>query len=496
MSKVTRLTFLDLNKILIIPTILMEIVWSYAWLIWISTWLTLHWDRPPLTLVGCIILGLVVGVLNRFSYARNWPLNRTRWIVLSGSLLLLVIIIRWNLAGGYSLNDTGWFSYATGEVSRIVAAFFFGLYVTWRAISASRPKYYFNDLYRQFVIGLSATIILLIVWDMSGTQLSSIWSSAGSYVIAYFGLGLLALAVLSLEKLRTELVHHQEAASSFQRRWLSMIVTIILLILGVSGAISNIFFGNGIQKIVHFLGVAGNWLATGLAYLLLPLGFLAEILIYVGLWLKSLFNPQTKPKLTIPDLSNLKKAAEGQSPVPIPETLLIVLKWVALALVIGLALYFIARTLMRYWDSKSEEGIDEVHETFWSWSLFRADLRHFLLWLFRWVHWRKRNSSENLESPVPMAVSEGENDRIFNIRELYQAMLWQGRQMGIPRRKSETPYEYQQKLESRADIPREEIDALTEAYIADKYGLVNPTPQKVALLNRIWHNFRQKIMNL
>jgi hypothetical protein len=384
---------------------------------------------------------------------------------------------------------------AAACTSQIIAGFLFGLYLTWRGITASRPKYYFHELYRQFIIGLTAIILLLIVWGISGSQLSSIWSSAGSYVVAYFGLGLLALAVISLESLRSKLLHHQEAAGAFQRRWLSMMVTLVLIIVGISGAISNIFYGGGVQKALHFLSVMGNWLLTALSYILLPAGLLAEGLIFIGRWLLSLLKTGTKPKFEMPDLSDFKKAAEGQPPVHIPDALLLTLKWGGLALIIGIVVFLLARALIRYWDSKSESDVEEVHETFWSWSLFRTDLRRFLGWLFRWAHRRRKVSSDNIAPPTPIAAGENEIDKIFNIRELYQAVLWQGRQAGIPRRKSETPYEYRQNLESHLNIPRNEIELLTEAYVTDRYGLVNPTPQKVELLNRIWRSLRHKMMN-
>jgi hypothetical protein len=149
---------------------------------------------------------------------------------------------------------------------------------------------------------------------------------------------------------------------------------------------------------------------------------------------------------------------------------------------------------MRFCEGRVEKEIEEEHETLFSWNAFKIDLRVFLSWLFRWAHRRKTAPApEAFPIPVPILTGQEDTGKIFSIRELYQALLWQGRQLGTPRRKTETPYEYRPIIKSRMGTAGDEVDALTEAYIVERYGQVKPAPEKLTLLNRLWRNLRSKI---
>jgi hypothetical protein len=276
-------------------------------------------------------------------------LRRTRWVILGVGLLLIVVLLRLNLGGGYSIADSSWFSFAAGHTSALLAGFFYGLFLIWRGISANIRRFTFPDIYQRFLIGLTAIILLLVIWGITGQRLTQIWSTAGGYVVAYFGLGLLTMAVVNLESLRSELSRHQEAAGGFKRRWLSMLVVIILAILGIGAALAGLFSGGGVQRLLHILSVAGGWLLKGLYYILLPVGYLIEGLIFVLRWLIALIRgSETPPQFEMPDLSDLTRAAEGQSPIHIPEGVILALKWGGLALLVGLILFFLSRALIRY----------------------------------------------------------------------------------------------------------------------------------------------------
>jgi hypothetical protein len=84
---------------------------------------------------------------------------------------------------------------------------------------------------------------------------------------------------------------------------------------------------------------------------------------------------------------------------------------------------------------------------------------------------------------------------LYTIREIYQALLWEGRQNGTPRRSTETPYEYKLRLQEHRETMSEELNSLTEAYIVERYGQINPPPEKVSWLNGIWRSLREKFRN-
>jgi hypothetical protein len=95
---------------------------------------------------------------------------------------------------------------------------------------------------------------------------------------------------------------------------------------------------------------------------------------------------------------------------------------------------------VRYWEGKPEKEVEEEHETLWSWGLLKKDLGLLLSWLFGWVkRLRIRSIQKTKEFSIPEAIQSEKSNKTFSIRELYQALLWQGRQTGVPRKKYETP---------------------------------------------------------
>jgi hypothetical protein len=170
------------------------------------------------------------------------------------------------------------------------------------------------------------------------------------------------------------------------------------------------------------------------------------------------------------------------------------LKWGSIIIVAGLVVFFLSRLLTRYWKAKTEEGVEEVQETLGSWNLLKMDLRSFLNMLFRWLRRRKPTQMED-QTQFRSPALEAQDDKLYTIREIYQALLWEGRQNGTPRRANETPYEYNRRLQEHRETMTEDLNTLTEAYVIERYGQINPGPEKVNWLNRVWRSLRNKFRN-
>jgi hypothetical protein len=121
--------------------------------------------------------------------------------------------------------------------------------------------------------------------------------------------------------------------------------------------------------------------------------------------------------------------------------------------------------------------------------LLKSDLWFVLKWLFKWIRKPKKVLQKIESPPAPVIAGEQGSAGLFNVRELYQALLWQGRKLGFPRQSAETPYEYGRKLKSNLTMMEREIDTLTEAYVVSRYSLSDPPPEKVTFLNEIWRSF-------
>jgi hypothetical protein len=491
--KILYLRTPGLPQVVPVLAVLMEVFWAYAWLVWVSSWPALGWDGTPLLLISGLLLAVFTEIVARLALARNWPLRRVRLVVLSSSLVLLLILVRASWGGGYDLWDAGWFSYVGRYLAPLVTALVFGVFLVWRGIIAGSRKFAFQELYNRFILGMVAVVILLVIWGIAG-NVGQVWSSIGGYIVLFFGVGLLALATANLETLRQELLKHKEDISSFNRRWLSILVVMVLAILGLSVVLASIFSSNIWESLLRAFSILGDWLLIVLTYALFPIVYLFAGIIYLFKLIMSWLNGNQEPqKLEPPDFSQVQKAAQDPTGLNIPVWVILALKWGAVAILVGLVIFFLARTLMRYWEAKTEKDVDEEHENLWSWGLFTGDLRIFLAWLFRWA-WRKKTVSAHSSGPPPAALIDGDKtDRLFNIRELYRALLWQGCQAGTPRNKSETPSEYRSRLEDRMAEARDEIEGLTEAYIYERYGEEVTGPDKLTYLNRLWRSMKAKL---
>ncbi|HSW58125.1 MAG TPA: DUF4129 domain-containing protein [Dehalococcoidales bacterium] len=491
---VNKIRIPGLPQVIPVLTVMMEVFWIYTWLLWITTLPALGWEAPPLNLISCLALGILVTVAVHLALSSRWSLIRVRWTLIPASLVLLFIVIRLNLDGGFFFFDPAWFQNLDNLASALITASIFGVFIIWRGINAGLQDNSFTSIYRRFLTGLFGIIVVLIIWRMSGSAVSSIWQGVGLEVLLFFGCGLLALAIANLERLRLELKQHQEATASFSRRWVSMLIIMVVAILLMGIILTGLLSHETGAAIVRFLGNLGHWLLTGLLYLLYPVGYLVEVLLWIGRFILSLIRREPPPVFDQEMGGNMPdewlQAGEGG----LPAALVAALKWGSIIIASGLVIYFLSRLLNRYYKVKTEEGVEEVHEALGTWKLFQMDLRGFLNTLLRWLLRRKSTAESGAEQvTTPPAVEE--SDRIFTIRELYQALLWEGRYNGIPRRASETPNEYNRRLKENRANAAGELDALTEAYVLERYGQTNQPPEKVSWLNEVWRNIRRKFRN-
>jgi hypothetical protein len=482
-----------LTQTIMALAVLLEALWVYTWVIWVSQWPSLNWLSTPFNFVSCLAQALFTGILTRIALREEWSPQKIRWVVLPSSLLFLLFLVRLNNGGGYGLWDGRWAAFANSHVPQLLSAFFLGIYFSWRGIASNRQGLSFSDLYRRFTIGVAALVILIVIWGLPKGGMRSSWSEIGAYLVLFFGVGLLSLALANLESLRNEFSKHQEASTAFSRRWISILLILVIAILGISVAVMGIFSSGFVGTLLHGLGVAANWLITGVAYLLYPVGLLVAGLYYVIQWLVNwLRGGAQPPKFVVPDFSDLQKQAEGQPTAHVPVILLFVLKWGLLLLLVAFLIFLLSRALVRFWQGKDLENLEEEHETFFSWTLLRADLGGFFGWLFRWIRWKNR-ADAGARSISSGKASMGDAGRELNVRELYRAVLSEGNQIGSPRKSFETAYEYEKRLETLIPDIRPELKTITESYIIERYGDGNEPPEKVSLLNRLWRNLRLKL---
>jgi hypothetical protein len=173
-----------MSQIIPILAVMMDVFWIYTWLIWISSLPALNWKGTPLNLVSCLLLGIVVEAAVRSALTRDWSLKKVRWVAIPLSLLFLFILIRLNLGGGYALWKMDWFSWIASQTSELISVCLFGVIIIARGIAAGQQDNSFSVLYRRFVFGLVGIILVLTIWRLGSSQITSIWQSLGLEIVS------------------------------------------------------------------------------------------------------------------------------------------------------------------------------------------------------------------------------------------------------------------------------------------------------------------------
>ena len=354
----------------------------------------------------------------------------------------------------------------------------------WRGISVGRDPTLFDGLYGRFTIGLISLIFLGLLWGAVATEgeLKRVFSVVGIYVLGFFAVGLLAMGVANLHLISGRASRSGESFNLLDRRWvitlLGAVLVIALLALGVASAFSL----QVVQFFASLLGTIADGLLTAVLYgLIMPITYLASGLIWLFdfafSWIGS-GEPPPPPDFTL--FQDIETAVSDDSGTGFPRAAVLALKWGLLALGIIIAAALLAFALFRQRRSTAEaDDVEEFSEYFWSWHAFRTDLLAILSALLRRIL-RRRNTSTPLVSPPPAAIAPDDTPQLFSIQEIYRGLLWEGQMAGVSRRPPETPYEYQIRLASTAGPASEELDAITSAYVAARYGGASIAGQRLS----------------
>ena len=488
----TVLRGLEPGRAIPLLAVLIDVLWIYPWFVWIGEWEVLGWNEPPLALGSAVALSAVAEALSKRSLSRHWAQGRNYLVTLPTLVLLLLLVVRLDISGGYVFWDPGWIQYGLEHQSPIYGGLALGALLLWRGISAGRDDPSFDDLYRRFLVGLIALVILLALRSTT-TGASEVVASTGFYVLGFFSMGLLSLGLINLQSIREEMLRREGSSGVLDQRWFSMLLGVVFIILTLSLVTASAFSFDLATSLLRPLSMLANWLLTVFIYtVLLPVGVVAAGLIYVFRFLADLVGrgEYVPEPLSVSDFSEMRKAVEGQDARGIPPEALLAFKWILGVLVVLLVLFILGRALRRYWKGRAEGGIEEVSESLWSWEGFKSDLRSYLSRLLS--RFRRRKPITPAVAPAPIAVSEeGATDRTFTVREIYQGVLMEGRKSGLPRQQQETPYEYQGRLQASFPPGGRELQAITEAYAAHRYGQVDTTDDQLGTLNHLWRRLLQ-----
>lgn len=478
--------------------ILMEVFWLYPWFVWLGKWSRLIEHRPPLTLASLVFLVGVSFLVTRFFRARRWSMLWIRGGIIACGLVAGFAVLRIEYSDGFGLWDGQWFGYAARIIldsfitHPIVLAMLAGAYLWWRGIHWGHSPLYFNDVYRSFLNGLTALIGLVIIWGISlgFDSLLSLASTLGLNVAGFFFFGLMALSLGHLRGIQQRMLR-EGSVSMFGRGWLLIVFGVVAAIVLLGAGITSIFSAEFVSLLAGLITAVLNLLRQAMYYMLLPLGYLAEGLVRVGQFLiefvQNLFDGEPYPIST--NLTGLGDIPQATATSSIPEVVIVSLKWAFFAIVAALAVFLLVKAVSRWRPSRTESGIEEIHESLWSWQGFKDDLGLFLGTL--WQRFRRKKEEPASVGRLPDWYTGEDFQGVLNIREIYRHLLLEASFIGKKRRRQETPNEYARRL--GRDLPEGsgQVGEITELYIDVRYGEHDVGARQVDHANSLWRKLRR-----
>jgi large-conductance mechanosensitive channel len=235
------------------------------------------------------------------------------------------------------------------------------------------------------------------------------------------------------------------------------------------------------------LSAVGSALAQVVEWILTPVIYLIAGIFWVIKWLLSILNgdvPAESQNITSgQEVPFGEVFAQG-----LPPWLNVMLKWIAVALIIALIIFILAKTISKYRAKKAQEEMDEVNESLFSWKGLKDDLKEFLNGMGNRF---KRKPGAAASTFDPDATGR------MDIREIFKHLQWEGQKSGITRQRNETAAEYTRRL-GRAvpdsiesiQVTRESISGIKEMYESVRYGeTAIPEPQ-VDKANSFWQTIK------
>jgi large-conductance mechanosensitive channel len=460
------------NIIAPLAVILMEVFWVYPWLIWSRELEVFPWDHTPLNIFSLLVLIISSYVIARFVPSTT---SLLKWGKLALVLIIIGIIIHLEYTPGMIPFSGTWLKHMSQLVfdsfttlHAVIPAITASVYLCWRGMRIGSSSTFSSDIYRSFLFGLIGVILLIIIWAAGLGTDSSLISLAGLYIAGFFFFGLLALALGNFLNVRQKLLREQSAPLS-SRRWLTILFSVIGGMVLVGFGIASLFSPELIEQATGAFGDIVYRLNYALEYLVVPIGYIFEVLWYIMAFIFNLLRSKTSfTEFEFPGMDEIEGFEEA---LPAPTSgfdYMIIVKWAVVILIIAFVIFFLYKAAKRFQSKYSDSGVEEYSESLWSWLGFTADIRLFFSRLFEsWFGSRIKR----LRSRV---TSLGRTETVYpddmDIREIYRHILEESGEAGFKHHSYETPYEYAGRLDATIPGIDEQVDDITELYVSARYG--------------------------
>jgi len=474
--------FWRLRWILPLAVVALEFSWAYPWVLLFSG--TFYGpSAPPLLPAGSALALLALGcVVVRAAGARPWPLRATRTVVVAAGAVAGMTAVKLTYYRGTAPWDIRWVGAllvaahdALPSVTPAVMGALTATVLWWRGIVLGEREFGHFEVDRAFRRGIAWSVIFVLLLALYGdTAGFALTRPAPAYLLAFFSIGLVTLALTRLLALWEETHADPTQALAANRHWLLILVGVVGAILVSAGALAAAVHVQMRPVLLRLLRPLAP-VAEFVFYALFAVAMVvARVIVYVlsRLPIRGIAAPAPQPAGSVPlSLRDFLK--------DLPPHVVSGARWGAVLLVVTALVVVVALSVVRA-RRKAKKASDDERESVWSGEAMLSGLG--AAWRRLWSRLR----------PEPAARDA---PAVASIRAIYCELLRTGRQIGTPRKPAETPYEYRPRLSASLPQVASEVSALTEAYVRVRYTPAAPSGDEVRgaqeALERIRNSFTE-----
>lgn len=456
--------------------------WLYAWSLLVGAYVRPGRGAPLLGLVSIFVLLALGRAGARWAFHRGWPLARARVAVVACGLLVVTLAVRLDQYAEYGALDFAWLLafwrdvvFAFPPPSPPLLAALLGLALWWRGTSQAASAVGSDDLEGAFRLGLAGLVgsaLVAVAFQLRDLGLAP--EQLGASVLGFFAAALVSLSLARLEAVREQARARGGAGVGMNRHWLAVLLAVVggvvLVTALLAGAFSFDLLATLAAPLVIFLEIV--------LYLVLFLGalLLSPLLLLLEAFFRVFGHPvQFRPESQTDDSLLEQLQREGARGILPPEALL-VLKVALLLVIVGLTLWLLARGVSRRREAVAAEGVEEEHDSLWTWQTLRVAV---MAWLRSLVG--RFRPAARATAPLAagvLALGQADSPLALDVRAAYRRLLALGAAAGLPRAPAVTPLEHLPHLQARL-TPPEDVAAITATYVKVRYGDEAPDEDQV-----------------
>jgi hypothetical protein len=461
------------RAVLTVGLALMDLCWTYPLAVLLGVWADARRDSGLLsapTILTLLVIGAGATHVLGARVGRGRKARGALAVVAVLASLFAVRIEHYSSSGAvdWVVPFLGALAATIGQLTAPVLAFAFSLYLVYRGVRLGSQTPGYTEVEGSFRWGLGRMAVLGLIIAAN----RRVEPQTTPFVVGFFFISLLTLALGRLESLRT-----RTRRPTLNTQWLAVLIvvaaSIVVLALLLGQIVSFDVLLTATRPLFDLLGAI---LLVLLYIIVIPLAYVVEWIVYLILALLQAGGPHPPPQL--PQTSDVDNALQRFFAQTFSPELIAVLKAGAAGLAVVLALLIVARGLAAWRPSSADaDASNEERDSMLTLREALARLLAFLRGLLR----RSSPTSPAQASADATPADSSIQVEMSTVRALYAHLLQVAEGSGVKRAVATTPSEHVPAL-SGALEPDEAVRDLTSAYVRVRYAETAATSEEVARL--------------